>query len=185
MLPNPCMFELVVNRASRHGARPVVLVLLEVCGPDVYGIEVDRVTAALQAGETVVSVVADIRHVERGRPGQRQLHSTLPLHGCRHLRVVLERDEPGDANRLQAAAAADVLQLTTPKVLSACNRRVAGNREDGVAIRAVIEDPTAASKDDALISGKIVSHSETRPDNDSWPDVTRLGDTITCRSNPV
>src|SRR4029078_10469251 len=75
--------------------------------------------------------------------------------------------------------------LTAAEVLRAGDGRVARNREDGVAVRAVIEYPAAAAEDEPLVAGEVVRRAETRADNDIRPRVAGLGDAVSGCPDPV
>ena len=95
-----------VRRRARHCAgsdEGRILVLWQVRGAKVHGVEVDR-RSALEASEPVVSMVADVGDVERRGPRHHHLHAAVPLPGCGDLGIVLNDDQGRDADCTQTSA---------------------------------------------------------------------------------
>ena len=122
-------------------------------------------------------MLADIRHVARQRPRERELHAAIPLVGGRQLRVVLEDDHERRALRGQAAAA-QALELRVAHGGRRGERRVADLREDRVAVRPIEEQPEAAAQHEALRAGNVVRRAEPRRVADRRPLVVVFRDAV-------
>ena len=137
------------RRAPCSARERGVLVLRQIRGAEVDRVQVDR-RAALKRAHPVVAVVADVRQVDRHRPRQRALHARLPLPLRRHLRVVLEGDQLRDRQVVEPWT--ERLQLAVAQVRGGGDRRVAGDREDGVAVGTIVEEAAAAADDRGLVA---------------------------------
>ena len=165
-----------VRAWRRAGAERRVLVLRQERGADVDGVEVHGV-ATLEAAQAIVAVVADVGDVQRRRPGEGHLRAELPLPRGRHLRVVLEGNH--GRNRLRAEALADRAHRAVAEILRGRDRRVARDREHGVAVRTVVEEADAAAEDEALVAADVVGRTEAGSEHQCRPGVAVLGDAVT------
>ena len=93
--------------------------------------------------------------------------------------------ERSSTDRLRFQALTERLQLAVAQIARRGDRRVAGDREDGVPVGTVVEQPDAAAQHRGLRAGQIVGEAKARANHERRPRVPGLRDAVARLADAV